>query len=224
MANESHLHQQLHHARHIRDDVPYHVLSKTLRGLFYLLPRPEFNRILIGVVGKAQANWPEVKLFGYAFLTNHFHLMLQGNAQDVALFVGFVKGEASRRVGQRLSLPGTIWHKRYDCSALPTEKSQIKCLEYILSQGVKEDLVERPEQWPGVHCAKQFVTGRKPKGYWLDGTAYGKAKHAILAKGLKPRLKKKDYQHAFTIELTQIPAWAHLSKEGLPGSGEGAHR
>ena len=72
--------------------------------------------------------------------------------------------------------------------------------------------MERPEQWPGVHCAKQLQSGTIPKGTWFDGTSYGKDKHAALAKGQKPKLNKRDYQHSYSIELAPIPVWSALSK------------
>ena len=36
------------------------------------------------------------------------------------------------------------------------EAAQIERLAYILGQSVKENLVERVCQWPGVHCAGCF--------------------------------------------------------------------
>ena len=62
-------------------------------------------------------------------------------------FVGFIKKEISRRLGVRYRLPGTFWQSRFAATALPTAESQLSCLKYLLSQGVKEDLVERPEHW-----------------------------------------------------------------------------
>ena len=206
--DERALQQQINHARYQLGSVPYHIISKTLRGHFYLVPKPLINQMIAGIVGRAQHNWPEIKLYAYGFLSNHFHLMLQGEGVDIAAFVGFIKREISRRVGQHFQLPGTFWHNRYDCTALPTAKSQLKCLIYILSQGVKEDLVERPEQWPGIHCAKQLMSGRASKGTWFDATTYGKDLHAARQKNPNATLNRRDYQLRYSIQLSPIPEWS----------------
>ena len=49
------------------------------------------------------------------------------------------------------------------------------CFRYILSHGVKEKITRRPEEWTGLHVAREIVSGEPLKGEWLDGTRYGKA-------------------------------------------------
>ena len=84
----------------------------------------------------ARQNWPEVKLYGFAFMSNHIHLMVSGLGNEVSSFVGFIKREISRRLGQRYKLPGTFWHQRFVATALPTEESQVKCLDLIKQECV----------------------------------------------------------------------------------------
>ena len=195
---------KIRHARYIDGDVPYHIMSKTLRGEFFLHPNPKVNRILAGVVGRAQKRWDKIRLYAYAFMSNHFHLLLQGDAKEVSSFVGFVKREASRRIGQLYNSRGTMWHKRFSSTAVPTAQSQLDCFRYILSQSVKEGLVGRPQSWPGLHCAKQLLTGRSPEGAWFRGTAYGKEK---ARPNRKKKLRRADYYVPESIELSPLPAW-----------------
>ena len=159
----------------------------------------------------ARQNWPEIKLYGFAFMSNHIHLMVSGGGNDVSGFVGFIKREISRRLGQRYKLPGTFWHQRYVATALPTEESQVICLKYILSQGVKEDLVERPEHWPGLHCAKHMMTGARIKAEWLDATSYHRAKTIQSRLVRKKRLNKSDFIQRLDLTVDALPCWQHLS-------------
>jgi hypothetical protein len=44
-------------------------------------------------------------------------------------------------------------------------------LTHILRHGVKEGLVDRPQHWPGVHCAQALLAGTDLEGKWFDRTA-----------------------------------------------------
>jgi len=189
----------------------YHIISKTLRGQFLLAPKNGVSALCGGVVAMARQNWPEVKLYGFAFMSNHIHLMVSGRGYEVSSFVGFIKREISRRLGQRYRLPGTFWHQRFVATALPTEESQVKCLKYILSQGVKEDLVERPEHWPGLHCAKHLMTGSQIKAEWFHATAYHRAKMNQTQLLRKKRLNKSDFVERVELTVDPLPNWSHLS-------------
>jgi len=39
-----------------------------------------------------------------------------------------------------------------------------------LAHGIKENLVTRVEEWPGVHCAVPLMTGAAVEGTWFDRT------------------------------------------------------
>jgi len=198
--------QQLRHARYIDPSVPYHVVTKTLRGQFILAPKKGIRELCAGVLAKAQLNWPSVKLYGYAFMSNHIHLMLQGPPSDFSAFIGFLKRELSRRLGQRYRLPGTLWHQRYAMSALPTHESQLKCLRYILSQGVKEGLVARPIDWPGLHCAKRLLSNRPEIGQWFQAADYHQAKARNALRRMPKKISKRIFYQRLKVHLSVLPA------------------
>ena len=200
------------HARVHFDGVPYHIISKTLRGEFLLVPKKHTASLTAGVVAKAQANWPGVRLYGYAFMSNHFHLMVSGESAEISAFVGFIKREISRRLGQKYNLSGALWHSRFLSTALPTPESQEQCLAYILSQGVKENLVEHPSQWPGLHCAKALLNGAVDEGGWFNGTGYGEAKRNQERSVRRGAVRKSEFYQTLLIELTPIGAWSHFDK------------
>jgi hypothetical protein len=50
------------------------------------------------------------------------------------------------------------------------EAAQIERLRYGLAHGCKEDLVERPRDWPGVHAVRALVEGEALEGLWFDRT------------------------------------------------------
>lgn len=202
-----------HHARYVEAEVPVHVISRVFQGRHLLVPSPRLNSLIGGVLGRGLRNF-KVHLYAIAVLSNHVHMMLSGEAQQVAAFVGFFKREISRRWGgdPEIDWPGAMWEE-YDATSLPTEEDQEHCLRYILSQGVKEGLVRRAEEWPGVHCSRHLATGRNIKGVWLDSTSYGQACRAEARKlpANRRRIDRRAFGEEQTVVLDPIPAWRHLT-------------
>ena len=201
-----------HCARYLPDNVPFHVISRVFQGRHLLRPGRALNRIIAGVIGRAQADFPNVRLFAYAFLSNHVHLMLQGPTCEVVSFIAFVKREISRRWGAYpgINWPGAMWHG-YIATALPTPESQVTCLKYILSQGVKEKLVAKPQLWPGVHAAKQLLSGASLVGEWFDATAYAVARDRERRKTRPCTIAKTAFYEPYEVTLTPIAPWQALS-------------
>ncbi len=170
-----------------------------------LKPSVELTQILIGVLARAKSNWPSIQLFAVTVLSNHFHMMLQGPPQDFSNFVGFFKRETSRRLGQIYGESGPLWHGRYRHTALPTAQAQNRCLQYILENSVKEDLVDRCGDWPGVHSAAALTQGTPLRGRWFDATGFGRAKH----RGKAPN--RRDFWVDEELHLDVLPAWSELS-------------
>jgi hypothetical protein len=50
------------------------------------------------------------------------------------------------------------------------EAAQVARLRYVLAAGVKEALVERPEEWPGVNSVRALTEGEALEGWWFDRT------------------------------------------------------
>ena len=203
-----------HLPRFLPKDVPHHIVSRVFQGRFLLRPEKKLNDIIAGVMAKAATLFQEVKVYAYAFLSNHAHLMLKGPAHQIAGFVGYIKREISRRWANdpKVNWPGTMWTK-YIATALPTPESQIQCLKYILSHGVKEKIVAKPTLWPGVHAAKQLQNGTPLRGQWLNSTLWTKQRDAQNRKAPPKPGPKNHYYEDYILELTPIDPWSTLSKE-----------
>ena len=206
-----------HHVRFIDPAYPYHVIFKAAHDRALLTPNRKFNRMAAAVIGRALKNNPSVRLYAWAFLNNHVHLCMSGQPHEFVEFIRFLKCELSHRWGPAVKWPQGIWRSGYHATALVTEKAQLDCIEYILSQGVKEKVVERPEQWPGLHFGRQFLSGKVDIGVWTDGTRLAKAKYK---QNLKPRSRRTavdptPFQTTYEIPLATIPAWGSLAEDVL---------
>ena len=149
------------------------ITSRTLQGLFLLLPSAEVNDLILGVLGRAQTKY-NVVLHAFCFMSNHFHLLASILGVDVmSLFVGYLKTNIAKEVGAVHDWEENFWGRRYH-SASPSvaEHDQAARFRYILSNGCKEKLVASPLDWPGVSSAGALYRGETTmQGTWNDRTA-----------------------------------------------------
>ena len=200
--------QGRHHARFHQEDLPYHIISRISQGFCLLVPTRQLNELIVGVTARALELYTSIDLYGLSVLSNHLHAMLSGAPHEIPVFIGFIKREISQRWGPKVDWQGGMWDE-YVSTALPTPESQIHCLRYVLSQGVKEGLVARPQDWPGVHAAKSLLTGEPLRGTWLDGTGYGKALYKERQKRTPRPVDRSRFERVHTLTFEPIPPWGH---------------
>lgn len=146
------------------------VTQKTVGGRYLLRPGKDLNEIFLGCLGRAQRLYP-VEIFGVTCLSNHVHLLL--GVQDVERLAEFMRhftSNLAREVQRLHRWRGPVWGRRYSHVPVQGEEAEIERFRYLLSQGVKEHLVGRCQQWPGVHVAKYFQRGDALSGWWFDRT------------------------------------------------------
>ncbi|MGH3861860.1 transposase [Actinokineospora sp.] len=141
------------------------VTMRTVHGRLLLRPSRAVNDLIVGVIGRAQRRYG-MRLHALAVLGNHWHsLMSPDSPQQLAAFVDYVAGNIAREVGRLHEWREKFWARRYRSIVVShEEEAQAGRLEYILGQGVREGLVERPHQWPGVHCAVALESGTDLEG------------------------------------------------------------
>jgi hypothetical protein len=136
-------------------------------------------------------------------MSNHYHLLLTvPNALQLARFMNFVQSNLAREAGRLVGWRERFWGRRYQAILVSDEPAaQLARLRYILSQGCKEGLVRRPEDWPGANCVRELMSGRTTlEGRWIDRTAFYRA----------PDRKSRDlskYSMVETVVLTALPCF-----------------
>jgi len=173
------------------------------------------RKTIAGVLAEAKRNWPNIANFATSVMTNHMHNALaatSGDPRDLADYLAFVKREITRRWRRQVGWEGSMWGG-YDCTAIITDAAQVETLAYIVGQSCKENLVADPRLWPGFNCAESLVTGEPVAGIWFDGTAFGKARHAALAKRESAEVRPEDFVEARQFTFDKLPALAGLDDE-----------
>jgi putative transposase len=184
------------------------VTCRALHSRFLLRPGPRLNLIILGALARAQELYP-VRICAFAFLSNHFHLILEvDDARQLARFMGHFNSKLAREIGRLTGWREKVFGRRYQAILISNEEAaQIERLRYILSHGCKENLVERPQDWPGVHCVQALTEGKTLEGYWFDRT------QEYLARRRKEDFGPLQYATRETLELEPLPCWKHLTPD-----------
>ncbi|HEX9941733.1 MAG TPA: transposase, partial [Thermoanaerobaculia bacterium] len=184
------------------------VTCRTLHGRLLLRPCLKLNVILGGILGRAQRLYP-LQIINYVFASNHYHLIVWvEDARRLALFVGYLNSNLAREVSRLTGWSGKIWERRYQAILVSNEEeAQVERFRYVLSHGVKENLVERLQDWPGVHAVGPLLGGEPLTGYWFDRT------QEYAARRRRQEHDPLRYATLETVTLSPLPCWAHLPAE-----------
>lgn len=185
------------------------VTQRTLQGRHLLVPSPFLNDMVLGVLGRAQRLFP-LEIHGYSFLTTHFHLLLTApDALRLALFMGYFNSNLAREIARLTGWSEKVWGDRYHAILITgEEEAQVARMKYILANGCKENLVARPQDWPGAHSAGPLLEGRTE----IEGTWYNRTREYVLRRQ-KKAFTEANYTSRETVQLTPLPCWKHLSPE-----------
>ena len=181
---------------------------RTVQGRLLFRPSRELNDIVVGVLGRAQRLYP-IQVCGVVVLSNHMHLLLVADhAEQVSNFMRYLGSNLAREINRLTGWSGPVFGSRYSMIVVTQEEeAQVERLKYLLAQGCKENLVERPRDWPGVHCLGALVDGEPLAGYWCDRTA----QHAARRCG-EDRTSSR-FATREVLNLSPLPCWQHLSSE-----------
>jgi hypothetical protein len=184
------------------------VTCRTLQGRLLLRPSPELNDIAAGILGRAQRLYP-VDIVAFVPVSTHYHMILfTQDAKRLARFVGYFNSNLAREVGRLTGWTGKVWERRYQAIPISDEEEvQIARLCYVLGHGVKENLVARLREWPGLHCVRQIVDGEPLSGHWYDRT------REYLARRTGKNADPLKHATAETVTFSPLPCWKHLSPE-----------
>jgi len=197
-----------HPLRYIVGPTLVEVTTRTLEGRFLLTPGGKANELILGVLGKGLVDHPDIELHGYVFLSNHYHLLLTTpDAPTLSSFMRFFNGNVAREINRLRERTGPLWHRRYRSISVLDDVSAVRRLKYLLRHGVKEDLVETPEQWPGASGLSTLLTGDPRCGTWYDRSARF---HAIRR---GEDVTKQAYATEYEVPLEPLPCWAGEDEE-----------
>lgn len=194
--------------RFVPEDSLVEVTARTMQGRFLLKPGPGWNETFVGVLARAQELFP-VKIHAFVCASNHFHLLTSpDDARQLAAFMGHVLTNLSKEAGRRHGWRGPLFERRYQAILVTDEeRAHVERLTYVLRHGAKENLVARPSEWPGPHCAEALRTGEPVPGVWVSRT------QQWAAKNRGQQLTDEQASIPYELKLEPLPCWSHWPPE-----------
>ena len=192
--------------RHLEPDGYYFVTARCLQARLLLRPSKETNALVGGTLARAVA-LHGVELFGYVVASNHLHLLLRAPKGNLPNFMQYLLSNTAKKVGRLVSWRGCFWERRYSAEPVLDDDAMVGRLRYILTHGVKERLVRRCVQWPGLSCLVHLLEKRIRRFQWFDWTKRWKCTPEKLeANALLDERWARDVE----LELKPLPCWVHL--------------
>ncbi len=195
--------------RHVpREKCLFEVTVRTVQARFLLRPSVALNEIILGVLGRAQ-RLHAVEICSLVFTSNHFHLLAKVNdAKQLADFMCYLNSNLAREVCRLADWADKVWARRYRAIEVSDEpEAQRERMKYILAHGVKEFLVEKAREWPGVHSVGALLDGKPLEGLWFDRT------QEFSARRRGEEHERDRYTTTEPVTLSPLPCWEHLSPE-----------
>ena len=195
--------------RYFRPNTLVEITNVTFQNRYLLRPSEELNDIFLGVLGLAQQKYG-MPLCGTVVMSTHFHLLaIPKDPKHLASFMEFLNTNLSKEIGRLHGWKGKLWHDRYQLVPVSNEEeAQLRRLRYLLAAGVKELLVDRVTEWPGVHCAAALAQGKALAGHWYNRTK----EYADRQRGEK-NLDPKKHASQQTVIFSPLPCWQHLPRK-----------
>ena len=184
------------------------VTQTAMHGRFLLRPSRELVDLFNGVLIRAAERYP-VQVCAFIALSNHTHLLLiPEDGEALSAFMTYFGGNVGKEIGRLHDWRQGLFGRRFSHVVVSHEpEEQVARLRYLLSNGCKEGLVKRPEDWPGPSSTDALLTGRTVRGVWFDRSAEYEARRC------NRRFSKYEFAEVHDLEPAPIPAWVHLSPD-----------
>jgi REP element-mobilizing transposase RayT len=193
----------------------FEVTCRTIHSRFLLRPNRLLNEIVGGVLARAKRRYG-VELSAFCFLSNHFHFLVRvEDSHQLSSFMGYVCSKLAREVGRQPVRREKIFSRRYQAILISEEETaQVERLNYLLSHGTKENLVARPQDWPGVHCVDALLSGQPMEGTWFDRTREYGARSRGEDVALRQFATREVLELDLRREVPDVPAWPRREVPG----------
>ena len=122
--------------------------------------------------------------------------------------MNYLNSNIAREAGRLHRWREKFWGRRYRPVPVSFEpEAQVARLRYLLSQGCKEELVARPQDWPGAGSTTALLGDGTVTGIWYDRTA------EYWARRRGEATDPERFVSAESLSLSPLPCWDGLSGE-----------
>lgn len=178
----------------------YLATVRCLHGRLFMRPSRETYEVLGGVLARA-VRLHGIEIFAFNFASNHLHLIVRAPRGNLPQFMQYLLSNISKKVGALVKWRGAFWERRYSAQPLLDDVALLDKVRYVLAHGVKEGLVRRCSEWPGLSALPLMRDGQPRTFRWLNWTR--RCRSAPLPKR-GPRLDER-WAELEELKLTTLP-------------------
>ncbi|WP_309892103.1 hypothetical protein [Archangium sp.] len=115
-------------------------------------------------------------------------------------------------MGRVVDWSGGFWERRYSAEPVLDDEALVGRLRYVLAHGVKEGLVERSAEWPGLTCLSQLLGPARRLFQWFSWTKrWSKRRREDLEAG-EGRFAE-EIAEPVELVVEPLPCWKGLGEE-----------
>jgi REP element-mobilizing transposase RayT len=188
----------------------FFVSVRCFQQRYLLRPSAETNEVLGGVLSRA-VRLHGIELYSFSVVSNHIHLVVRARRGNLPKFMQYLLANVSKKVGRLVRWHGSFWERRYSAEPILDEAALLERVRYVLSHGVKEGLVRRCRDWPGLSCLPLMLDGQPRSFRWFNWTR----RTSGNSRRVKRTLLDNRWAEAEELRLTPLPHLALQSREAL---------
>ncbi|ATB44307.1 hypothetical protein CYFUS_009794 [Cystobacter fuscus] len=152
-----------------------------------------------------------IRLYAFTFASNHFHLLVWARGAALAGFMQYLRANLSKKVGKLVDWSGGFWERRYSVEPVLDDTALVGRLRYVLAHGVKEGLVDRSAEWPGLTCLPQLLGPARRLFRWFNWT------RRWSKRGSEDMAEEGRFAQAWAepveLEIAPLPCWQGLKED-----------
>ena len=188
----------------------FFVTVRCFQRRLLLRPSDETNEVLGGVLSRA-VRLHGVELFAFSVMSNHMHLVVRAPRGNLPRFMQYLLTNISKKIGKLVGWSGSFWQSRYSAEPILDDAALLGRVRYVVSHGVKEGLVRRCRDWPGLSCLPLMLDGSTKTFRWFNWTrrTSGNSRRANRA------LLDERWAEPEHLRLTPLPNVALQEPTGL---------
>jgi putative transposase len=194
----------------------YFVTNRCSEARFFLRPDARTTQIILDVLAYVASKY-SVEIFGFIFMSNHFHMLLRAAELDLERFMRDFQSQLARRLNLRWGRShtpfgdGSFFPQRFTSPVILDDEEVIAKLCYTLCNPCLSNLVRHPNRWPGLSSWSIHTSGEPLVGThagWRDRQRV-RRKHPEW----DDEEVRKEAAKTYALELAKLPMWADLDDE-----------
>ncbi len=149
----------------------YHATFTVTRRLYLLWPGKRLNKV-VQYLAALTAQRYGLRIHELLVMSNHVHLEVGDHYGNHPEAFAFFEAMLARQVNAMIGESGSVFEP-YEVTELLDDAAMLDTAAYVLANPVKDHVVEKAMQWPGVttwamEYGERFVIKRPRVGLWAD--------------------------------------------------------